>query len=455
MTQDKAAPLGGGALDDIVSAVSRGAPEYRACPHPAYAALREQDPVCLLTPPHGIDTYLITRFDDARDALSDPRFSKDMRGAMDTYHAVYGSYFDALDDNVLFSDPPRHTRLRRSLRSAFTPRRVEEMRQRITAIAEGLLRDCRRKNSVDLMSSFAFPLPIAVLCELMGIPEADRPAILEQFTVVTRSRFDPRLKAELRVAEEWLQNRLGQLVADTRAHPSDSFLSDLIQADDALDDTELVSSMWVIFFAGHKTTAFQIGNTVLHLLLRPDQLEKLRADPLLIPRAVEEMVRFEGSVETSTFRYAVEDVEIRGTVIPKGSLVSIAISSANRDPEKFDSPDVLDVTREGLQGAHLGFGHGTHYCLGAPLARLEMEIALSCLLREFPRMRLSDGQERTGDWLKGPMAAFRGLQQLQLVLDPSQPSQPAVPAEPAAVSAVIPGPEPVAAPPTAPAAPGK
>lgn len=420
MTQGNAAPLGGGALDDIVSAVSRSAPEFRACPHPAYAALREQDPVCLLTPPHGIATYLITRFEDARDALSDPRFSKDMRGAMDTYHAVYGSYFDALDDNVLFSDPPRHTRLRRSLRSAFTPRRVEDMRQRIIEIAEGLLRDCRTRNSVDLMSSFAFPLPIAVLCELMGIPEADRPKILEQFSVVTRSRFDPRRKTELRAAEEWLQNRLGQLVSDTRAHPCDSFLSDLIQADDALDDTELVSSMWVIFFAGHKTTAFQIGNTVLHLLLQRDQMERLRTDPRLIPRAVEEMVRFEGSVETSTFRYAAEDVEIRGTVIPKGSLVSIAISSANRDPEKFDSPDVLDVTREGLQGAHLGFGHGTHYCLGAPLARLELEIALSSLLREFPEMELADPQESTGDWLKGPMAAFRGLQQLQLLLDPSR-----------------------------------
>ncbi|MFD3542205.1 cytochrome P450 [Streptomyces sp. NPDC058662] len=421
MTRNNAAPDDAGALPDIVAAVSAGAPAFRACPHPAYAALREQAPVCLLTPPHGVATYLITRYDDARDALSDPRFSKDMRGALDTYHAVYGSFFDALDDNVLFSDPPRHTRLRRSLRGAFSPRRVEEMRPRITEIAEGLLRECARSDEVDLMPSYAFPLPIAVLCELMGIPPGDRPEILQQFAAVTRSRFDPARSAELRAAEEWLQNRLGRLIARTRAHPSDCFLSDLIQAEEGLDDADLVSSLWVIFFAGHKTTAFQIGNSVLHLLTRPEQLEKLRRDPALIPGAIEEIVRFEGSVETSTFRYAIEDVEIRGTRIPEGSLVQIAISSANRDPGKFDSPDVLDVTRVGIQGTHLGFGHGTHYCLGAPLARLELEIALTALLLGFPDMRLVEPHESAAAWLKGPVAAFRGLERLPVVLDPSRP----------------------------------
>ncbi|MFD7256183.1 cytochrome P450 [Streptomyces sp. NPDC059874] len=420
MAQEKTAPAGGESLDEIVAAVSGGAPAYRVCPHPAYAALRERAPVCRLTPPHGIDTYLVTRYDDARDALADPRFSKDMHGALDTYHAVYGSVFDALDDNVLFSDPPRHTRLRRSLRTAFTPRRVEEMRPRITAITERLLDECAGSDPVDLMSSFAFPLPIAVLCELIGIPDGDRAEITEQFSIVARSRFDPRLKPELLAAEEWLRGRFTRLISYTREHPSDCFLSDLIQAEEGLDETELLSSLWVIFFAGHKTTAFQIGNTVLNLLLRPDQMEKLRGDPRLIPRAVEESVRFEGSVESSTFRYAAEDAEIRGTRIPKGSLVQIALSSANRDPEKFDRPDVLDVTRDGLQGAHLGFGYGTHYCLGAPLARLELEVALAALLRRFPGMELCDAEQSKGAWLKGPMAAFRGLQELRIVLDPSQ-----------------------------------
>lgn len=230
----------------------------------------------------------------------------------------------------------------------------------------------------------------------------------------------PPHAGELQAAQEWLQGRLARLIAYTREHPSDSFLSDLIRADEGLDDADLVSSLWVLFFAGHKTTAYQIGNSVLDLLLHPGQLERIRRDPLLIPGAVEELVRFEGSVETSTFRYAAEDAEVRGTVIPKGSLVQIALSSANRDPEKFDSPDVLDVTREGLHGMHLGFGHGTHYCLGAPLARLELEIALSCLLREFPRMELADARESKGAWLKGPVAAFRGLERLLLVLDPSR-----------------------------------
>ncbi|MGW5852448.1 cytochrome P450 family protein [Streptomyces sp. NPDC055254] len=437
MTRNNAAPHDPGALQDIVSAVSAGAPAFRACPHPAYEALREHAPVCPLTPPHGVETYLITRYDDARDALCDPRFSKDMRGALDTYHAVYGSFFDALDDNVLFSDPPRHTRLRRSLRGAFSPRRVEAMRPRITEIAGNLLRECARSDEVDLMPSFAFPLPIAVLCELMGIPTAERPEILRQFAVVSRSRFDPAKSAELRVAEEWLRNRLGQLIAHTRAHPSDCFLSDLVHAEEALDDTDLISSLWVIFFAGHKTTAFQIGNAVLHLLTRPGQLEKLRRDPSLIPGAVEEIVRFEGSVETSTFRYATQDVEIRGTRIPKGSLVQIAISSANRDPRKFDSPDDLDVTRAGLQGTHLGFGHGTHYCLGAPLARLELEIALTSLLLAFPDMELVEPHESAAAWLKGPVAAFRGLERLPVVLDPTRTPgpDPEMTGTPATVSA--------------------
>ncbi|WP_411104751.1 cytochrome P450 family protein [Streptomyces sp. cmx-4-9] len=434
MAQEKAAPDGAGTLPDIVSAVSRGAPEFRACPHPAYAALRAQAPVCRLTPPHGVDTYLITRYEDARDALSDPRFSKDMHGAIDTYHAVYGSFFDALDDNVLFSDPPRHTRLRRSLRGAFTPRRVEGMRARVTEITEDLLGELRRSagagREIDLMPSFAFPLPIAVLCELMGIPQEDRPEILHQFAVVSRSRFDPSKAAELHAAEEWLQNRLGQLIAHTRANPSDSFVGDLVRAEEGLADADLVASLWVIFFAGHKTTAFQIGNSVLHLLRRPDQWERLRRDPALIPGAVEEIVRFEGSVETSTFRYAVEDVELRGTLIPRGALVQIALSSANRDPGKFASPDVLDVTREGLQGSHLGFGHGTHYCLGAPLARLELEVALAALLREFPDMALADPEEDAAAWLRGPVAAFRGLERLPLVLEPSHRPAGRAPGDP-------------------------
>ncbi|MFG2292083.1 cytochrome P450 [Streptomyces sp. NPDC048603] len=411
----------GGSLDDLVASVSRGAPEYRTCPHAAYATLREQAPVCRLSPPHGIDTYLITRYEDARDALSDPRFSKDLRAGIDVYHAVYGSFFDDLDDNVLNSDPPRHTRLRRSLRSAFSPRRVEEMRPRVTEITEHLLAECRKRNSVDLMPQLAFPLPIAVLCELIGIPEADRPEILEHFSVVTRARFDPGLREELKAAEEWLQNRLGRLIAHAREHRTDSFLGDLVRAEEGLDDAELLSSLWVIFFAGHKTTAYQIGNCVLDLLLHPEQLAKLKADPRLIPAAVEEMVRYEGSVETSTFRYAAEDAEIGGTLIPRGSLVQIAITSANRDPGKFDAPDVLDVTREGMQSTHLGFGHGTHYCLGAPLARLELEVALTCLLREFPEMRLEDAEDARGAWVKGRMAAFRGLERLRLVLDPSRP----------------------------------
>ncbi|MFJ6795574.1 cytochrome P450 [Streptomyces sp. NPDC091268] len=410
-------------VGEAVAAVSLGTPEYRTCPYPVYRSLREQAPVVALTTRHGVATYLITRYEDARAALSDPRIGKDMHEGIDLYHAVFGDTCDALDDNLLFADPPRHTRLRHIANKAFTPRHVKELRPRIEEIAGELLDRCPVDAPVDLMASFALPLPVMVICELLGIVGEERTEVLKWFGNVTRSRFSKDLAGDLAAAEQWLRTYFTAHIARTRAHPSDDFLSVLIETrheEGALTDAELVSMMWVLLFAGHKTTTYQIGNAVFSLLSHPEQLHLLQESRELIPQAIEELVRFEGSVETSTFRYALEDLEIGGTAIPQGSLVQIAITSANRDPEKFEAPDTLDVTRKGLQSTHLGFGHGAHYCLGAPLARMELETALTTLLDRFPDMVLATPAPGGEEWLKGPFPAFRGLERLPVALDPSR-----------------------------------
>ncbi|MFF5549682.1 cytochrome P450 family protein [Streptomyces olivaceoviridis] len=407
---------------EAVAAAERCTPEFRRDPHAVYAHLRDSAPVCPMRPPHGNETYLVTRYDDARAALSDPRLSKDMYGAMDAYRRIFGDSSVALDDNMLNSDAPKHTRLRRLVNSAFTPRRVEALRPRIEEIVRDLLDECPARERFDLLPAFAFPLPIIVICDLLGVPPEDRTRMQHLSTTVAQTGFGEDAKRAQQQAEEGLHAYFTDLLTAKRERPGDDLLSALIAArdnDGGLTESELVSTAFLLMFAGHKTTAYLIGNAVHHLLSHPAQLRAVREDPELIRAAVEELVRYDGSVESATFRYATEDVEYGGTLIPKGALVQIAISSANRDPRKFDAPDELDVRRPGnAQDAHLGFGHGSHYCLGAPLARLETQLALTRLFERFPRMALADpaGAPR---WLEVPFPAFRGLAELPVVLDPA------------------------------------
>ncbi|WP_031025591.1 cytochrome P450 family protein [Streptomyces sp. NRRL WC-3725] len=407
---------------EAVAAAERCTPEFRRDPHAVYAHLRTAAPVCPMRPPHGNETYLITRYDDARAALSDPRLSKDMYGAMDAYRRIFGDSSVALDDNMLNSDAPKHTRLRRLVNSAFTPRRVEALRPRIEEIVQDLLDECPAREPFDLLPAFAFPLPIAVICDLLGVPPEDRGRMQHLSTTVAQTGFGEEAKRAQQRAEEDLHAYFTDLITAKRERPRDDLLSALIAArdnDGGLTESELVSTAFLLMFAGHKTTAYLIGNAVHHLLSHPAELRAVREDPELIRAAVEELVRYDGSVESATFRYATEDVEYSGTLIPKGALVQIALSSANRDPLKFDAPDELDVRRPGnAQDAHLGFGHGSHYCLGAPLARLETQLALTRLFERFPRMAPADpaGEPR---WLEVPFPAFRGLAELPVVLDPA------------------------------------
>ncbi|WP_128434724.1 cytochrome P450 family protein [Streptomyces cyaneus] len=403
------------------AAASSCSREFRANPHPVYAALREQAPVCPLSPPHGVETYLITRYDDARAALADPRLSKDMYGAIDAYHRIFGDSSIALDDNMLFSDPPKHTRLRRIVGSTFTPKRVESLRARVQEITDDLLDQCPTSGSVNLLPEFCFPLPLHVICELLGVPENERKQAQEWSATVAQTGFGPEARKALEVAEGNLRDYLVDLCARKRREPESDLLSALVTAQDqegSLTDHELVSTAWVLLFAGHKSTAYQIGNAVYHLLSRPDQKRLALRDAAAMNAAIEEIFRFETSVENSTFRHAKEDIVIRDQLIPKGALVQISITGANRDPEMFAAPDEMDVQRPNVQATHLAFGYGPHYCIGAPLARLEMQTALTSLFARFPDMALA-GAPEDARWLTVPFPAFRGLAELPVVLDPS------------------------------------
>ncbi|MGA5900546.1 cytochrome P450 family protein [Streptomyces venetus] len=407
--------------EEAAAAASSCSREFRANPHPVYAALREAAPVCPLSPPHGVDTYLITRYDDARAALADPRLSKDMYGAIDAYHRIFGDSSIALDDNMLFSDPPKHTRLRRIVGATFTPKRVESLREQVQKITDGLLDRCPASEPVNLLTEFCFPLPLHVICELLGVPENERKQAQEWSATVAQTGFGPEARKKLEIAEGNLRDYLVDLIARKRREPDGALLSALVTAQDqdgALTDGELVSTAWVLLFAGHKSTAYQIGNAVYHLLSRPEQKRLAMRGPEAMAAAVEEVFRFETSVENSTFRYAKEDIKIRDVLIPKGALVQISLTSANRDPEMFPEPDTMDVERPNVQATHLAFGLGPHYCIGAPLARLEMQIALGTLFARHPDMALAVAPEEAR-WLTVPFPAFRGLAELPVVLDPS------------------------------------
>ncbi|WP_067068897.1 cytochrome P450 family protein [Carbonactinospora thermoautotrophica] len=396
-------------------AISMFGPDFHVDPYPTYARLRDEAPVCRVTTPMGFDTWLVTRYEDARAALADPRLSKDMHLAGQKYLEIFGETSAALDENMLNSDPPNHTRLRRLVSKAFTPRRIEALRPRVEEVAEELLDKIAPHGEAELMSDFAFPLPVTIICDLLGVPPQDR----EAFTGWARSMgtfgFDDSGAAQ--DAERSLYNYLTRLIERKRAQPEEDMLSALIAARDGegrLSESELISTAFLLLFAGHETTANFIGNAVLALLLNPEQMRLLLDKPALLPGAIEELLRYDGSVENATFRFAAEDLEIAGTRIPKGSVVTIVLNSANRDPARFTDPDRVDITR--AENAHLAFGHGIHYCLGAPLARMEAQIGIGMLLHRLPNLCLAVRPDKLR-WLPAAVP-FRGLHELPVWFTP-------------------------------------
>lgn len=407
--------------------------EFAADPYPAWARMRRESPVCPVSSPR-FDSYLITRFDDARTALTDPRLSKDLYGPERNYLRIFGPNSEGLNKNMLNSDPPAHTRLRRLVSQAFAPRGIEPLRPRVAQIVDGLLDRVVPHGEADLMRDFAIPLPMTVICELLGLPEADHERVLDWTQVIRTSGSANRDPADDRAAVQEAQLRLHDyltgLVQAKRAQPADDMVSALIDAcdqDGKLSERELVSTTFLLLFAGHQTTADFIGNAVVALLTHPEQLDLLRAEARLLPSAIEELLRYDGPLPVASPRIATEDVEYQGVRIPRGSIVGIVINAANHDPRHFADPDRLDLRR--MRGPHLGFGHGVHYCLGVSLARLEAQVALGGLLRRLPDLRLGVPVDKLR---RLPAASpFRGLLELPVRFTAQQ--RPAGPRQPAHV----------------------
>lgn len=378
-------------------------PGFTSDPYPVYAELRERGPVhwVRMPPPDSYECWLVVGYEEARAALADPRLSKDnsKRGVSLLEAELMGRY-------VLISDPPEHTRLRSLVTGAFTMRRVEALRPRIQQITDELLEGMLPKGRADLVDSFAYPLPITVICELLGVPDIDRAA----FRAMSNEIVTPTDGDSEHIAVQQLAAYLDELIEDKRCTaPAGDLLSDLIRTraedGDRLSGDELRGMAFILLVAGHETTVNLITNGVHTLLTHPDQLAALRADMTLLDGAVEELLRFEGPVETATYRYAAELMEIGGSVIGVGDAVIIGLDAANRDAAHCPHPDRFDIRRD--PPGHLAFGHGIHYCLGAPLARLEARVALRSLLERCPDLAL-DGPP--GDWLSGML--MRGLRTL-------------------------------------------
>ncbi|MCF3174821.1 cytochrome P450 [Streptomyces sioyaensis] len=361
-------------------------------PYAAYAALREAGPVHRITGADGSPAWLVTRYDDVRSALADPRLSLDRR------HAGPGGYRGfalppALDANLLNMDPPDHTRVRRLVVKAFTAGRVETLRAPVRRVAEELLDAMAERGRADLIADYAGPLPITVICDLLGIPQRDRRDFLAWSDALITP--DPSRPEGMKQAIGAMLEFYTGLIAAKRAEPGDDLLSDLIavrddapaaDGSDRLTEDELTSLAFLILFAGYENTVHLIGNAVLALLDHPDLLRQLQQNPAELPTTVEEFLRYDGPGPLAIRRFPKQDVEIGGVRIPAGESVLLSIASANRDPARFPAPDALDPGRD-LSG-HLAMGHGIHYCLGAPLARMEAVTALEALLARFPELRL-------------------------------------------------------------------
>lgn len=352
----------------------------------AYERVRDQPGLLKIQLPYGEPAWLVTRYTDARLVLGDQRFSRAAAASHDEPRQSEGQR----DGGILGMDPPDHTRLRSLVAKAFTVRQVEKLRPQVRELTAALLDEMKTAGPpADLVDLFALPLPVAVICRMLGVPTEDRPRF--------RVWSDDALSTSSLTAEEFDASRaelrayMAGLIDQHRQEPQDDLMTALIEArddGDRLSELELIDLCVGILVAGHETTASQIPNFVLTLLDHPDQLARLRAEPELVPNAVEELLRFVplGSGAGQP-RYAIEDVEVGGTIVRAGSPVLVAVGAANRDALRFTAPGVLDIAREGNQ--HLGFGHGVHHCLGAPLARLELQEALSALITCFPDLRLA------------------------------------------------------------------
>ncbi|WP_327249666.1 cytochrome P450 family protein [Streptomyces sp. NBC_01320] len=396
-------------------------PAFVADPYPLYRQLREDGPVRRAVIAGGLEAWLVTRYEDGIVALSDPRLSSDVRDASDPrlLQRLPATERESVLRNMLRSDPPDHTRLRRLVSNAFTARRVAELRPRVQAITDRLLDAIVPVGSADLVEDFALPLPVTVISELLGVPVADRHDFQRWTDDMILQGAEPPDPARMNAAWQQMHSYLTRLLEAKRARPGDDLLSALIATldeENRLDEDELIAMAFLLLVAGYITTVNLIGSGIAALLAHPDQLQMLRKDPALLPGAIEEFLRYDGPVSPGIARFAREDVSIAGVAVPRGATVLIASAIANRDPARFSEPDRLDITRQ--DNAHLAFGHGIHYCLGAPLARLEGQIAIGTALRRLPHLTLAvpPGELR---WRPG---GLRGPERLPVTFTSGNPN---------------------------------
>lgn len=348
-------------------------PAFRQNPYPVYAALRAQAPIAFW---EERNLWLLTRWADCNTILRDNRFGNAPVGL-----------------DMLFQNPPDHTRLRSLMQKAFTPRRIELLRDQIQAITDGLLAQVQGERGFDLITTLAYPLPVAVIAALMGIPAEDHTrfhawsnALVDSLDLVKEATLAERLVT----AESSFRDYFDYLIRERRRQPGDDLLSALIAAEEAgdrLSGNELYFNARLLLVAGYETTVGLIGNSVLALLRNPDQLRLLQEQPRLIANAIEELLRYDSPIQM-VGRTALETVEYQELLFAKGQGIALLTGAANHDPAHVTNPDMLNITRPTVQ--HLAFGSGIHYCLGAPLARIEGQIALQTLLRRFPNLQLTE-----------------------------------------------------------------
>jgi cytochrome P450 len=390
-------------------------------PFPVFAEARALGPVHRVTLADGHAAWLVVGYEEAKVLLNDTRLSKDMQAAFSSGEGVLaeGLPGPAFAKHMLAVDPPDHTRLRRLVASAFSLRRIEGLEPRIREVVGSYLDALAAAGpeaTVDLVPNFAFPIPFTVICELLGVPEPDRAPFGEALMALLSPTDTPEQYARAKAGSDAVVAQLTSLVETKERLPGDDLVTALIRArdgDERLDHQELLSTLLQLIIAGHDTTTSLIGNGVVALLRHPDQLAVAKADPDDLSGLVEEIMRYDAPVPHSTFRYASEDLEIAGVTIPAGGQVIISLAAANRDEHHFADAERFDITR--ANNRHLAFGHGIHFCLGAPLARLEGVVALGALLRRFPDLRLAAPDDEL-HWGHGDGLVLRGLSALPVVL---------------------------------------
>jgi hypothetical protein len=377
-------------------------------PYPLYDRLRAEHPVHRI----GEGRWLLTRYEDCSAVLRNPVMSSAMREAEEGAEpSLLEAYLSKL---MLFSDAPDHTRLRGLVSKAFTPRVVEELRPRIVELVDELLGRAAEAGRLDVIADLGRPLPVTVIAEMLGVPSEDQDRFRSWSEALSRT-VDPEMSPEVAEAAavaglEFIAY-FSEMAGERREHPRDDLLTALVAAEDEgdrLSEDELVANLVLLLIAGHETTTNLIGNGTLALLRHPDELARFRADPGMAKSAVEELLRYDSPVHL-TGRVVTEDVVVGGTAIPAGDRLTVLLAAANRDPAQFADPDRLDLTRE--ENRHLAFSSGPHFCLGAALARLEGQVALSALVTRFPDLRLA------GDELEwNPTVTLRGVRALPVEL---------------------------------------